>query len=79
MLRFFSIILMVGYRTVGTSHLGGCCRFTPSCSEFALGCYHRFNFLKATQLTFKRLLSCRPGGGFGFDPIPESGELDESR
>lgn len=68
----FSIFLIFIYQNVGSPHLGGCCRFHPSCSEFSLGCYKKFSFLKATRLTFKRVMSCRPGGAFGFDPIPES-------
>ena len=75
-LKFFSIFGMVAYRTIGSPHFGGCCRFTPSCSEFALGCYHRFSFITATKLTFLRLISCRPGGKFGYDPVPEKGELN---
>ncbi len=62
---------MLVYRSIGTLHIGGCCRFEPSCSEYALTCYSRFSFLKATQLTFDRLISCRPFGKMGYDPAPE--------
>ena len=70
-LRNIALLLIGVYRTLGTSQLGGCCRFEPSCSEFALGCYNRFSFLKATRLVLYRLWSCRPGGAYGFDPIPD--------
>lgn len=68
---FLSITLISAYRTIGTQHLGGCCRFEPSCSEYSLLCYQRFSFIKATKLTIVRIFSCRPGGTFGFDPVPE--------
>lgn len=70
-LRIVSIFMMLVYRSIGTLHIGGCCRFEPSCSEYALTCYNRFPFLKATQLTFERLISCRPFGKMGYDPAPE--------
>lgn len=70
-LKFISIFIMLIYRTIGTLHIGGGCRFEPSCSEYALTCYNRFSFLKATHLTFKRLMSCRPFGKMGYDPAPE--------
>lgn len=78
-LSFFSLILIGIYRTIGTPVFGGCCRFSPSCSEFAQGCYHRFDFATATRLTLRRILLCRPGGGFGHDPVPEKGSLNESK
>jgi len=75
-----SILLMLVYRAFGTFHIGGGCRFEPSCSEYALCCYERFSFSKATALTVKRLASCRPFGRFGYDPVPEKlGRINESR
>lgn len=79
-LKNFSIFLMLVYKSIGSVHFGGCCRFEPSCSDYSLACYQRFTFLRATQLTIERLLSCRPFGRRGYDPVPEqNGVLDESR
>ncbi len=47
------------------------CRFTPSCSEYAKECFIRFNFFKASWLTFKRLCKCNPFHKCGYDPVPE--------
>ena len=76
---FLCMVLMVAYRTIGTPFVGGCCRFSPSCSEYALVSFHRFGFLQALKFIFKRLIKCRPGGGFGYDPIPIRGELNGSK
>lgn len=46
------------------------CRFIPTCSEYARGCYEKFNFLKASFLTTKRLLKCNPLFKGGYDPVP---------
>ena len=53
------------------------CRFYPSCSSYALGCYTKFNFFKASFLTVKRILKCNPFFKGGYDPIPLS--KDEKR
>lgn len=50
----------------------GCCRFTPTCSNYAIGAYQRFGFLKGTALTVWRLLRCHPFyRGCLYDPVPE--------
>lgn len=48
----------------------GKCRFLPTCSEYAKGCYERFNFFKATRLTIWRLLRCNPFHKMAYDPVP---------
>jgi putative membrane protein insertion efficiency factor len=67
-------ILLVGmlglYRSFGTTFLGGSCRFEPSCSAYALEALNRFPPRRACILIFKRILKCRPGGAFGYDPVP---------
>ena len=65
-------LFLVGiYRTIGTTHMGGACRFHPSCSEYAVEAYKSKDFLAASQLIVKRIFKCRPGGSFGYDPVPE--------
>lgn len=46
------------------------CRFTPTCSEYALQAIHKHGPFKGTWLAIKRILRCRPGGGYGYDPVP---------
>ncbi|MDA8302278.1 MAG: membrane protein insertion efficiency factor YidD [Actinomycetota bacterium] len=48
------------------------CRFTPSCSEYGHEAVRRFGARAALPLVAKRLISCRPGGPFGYDPVPDT-------
>ncbi|GAB2548623.1 membrane protein insertion efficiency factor YidD [Gracilibacillus alcaliphilus] len=47
------------------------CRFHPSCSNYGLECFQRFNVVKASYLTIKRILKCHPFHPGGYDPVPE--------
>ncbi len=49
----------------------GHCRFTPTCSTYALQAIERFGFFKGGALAFWRILRCNPWGGHGYDPVPE--------
>lgn len=65
------LLFLVGvYRTLGTTHMGGACRFTPSCSEYAIEVIKTHPFFVAIYLITKRILKCRPGGTYGYDPVP---------
>lgn len=70
-IKTLSLLLIGFYRTLGTQFFGGNCRFIPSCSEYAAECFHQHEPNKALKLTFFRLCKCRPGGPFGFDPVPK--------
>ncbi len=52
--------------------IGPRCRFFPSCSDYAIESYQRHSLFMATRLTAARLCRCRPGGGSGYDPVPEA-------
>lgn len=47
------------------------CRHSPTCSNYALESYRRFNFFKASFLTSKRILTCNPLFKPKYDPVPE--------
>ena len=47
------------------------CRFTPTCSEYAIEAIERFGAFKGTGLALWRILRCNPFGGHGYDPVPE--------
>ena len=46
------------------------CRFTPTCSQYALEALKKYGPLKGGWLTLKRLARCHPWGGHGHDPVP---------
>lgn len=71
LMKAILLLLVAAYRTLGTLHLGGACRFQPSCSEYAVEALHKHSWHKAIPLIFHRLLKCRPGGPVGYDPVPE--------
>ena len=46
------------------------CRFTPTCSEYALEALEKYGTLKGIQLSFLRVLRCNPFHPGGHDPVP---------
>ena len=46
------------------------CRFTPTCSQYALEALRKYGPFKGSWLALKRLLRCHPWGGSGYDPVP---------
>lgn len=70
------LFLVQMYRSVGAVHMGGACRFEPSCSIYALEATRKHHPAVAIRLISHRLLKCRPGGPWGWDPVPSqsSGE-----
>ena len=61
------------YRLIGSPWVGRSCRFQPTCSEYALIALERHGGLRGGWLTLRRVLSCRPGGGSGYDHVPGCG------
>ncbi len=46
------------------------CRFTPTCSQYALQALRKYGPLKGSWLALKRIARCHPWGGSGYDPLP---------
>ncbi|MFT6332226.1 MAG: putative membrane protein insertion efficiency factor [Lentimonas sp.] len=45
------------------------CRFTPTCSSYAIDSINEFGVIKGIFRGFLRILRCNPWGGSGFDPV----------
>ena len=52
-----------------------CCRFSPTCSSYALQAIERFGVIKGLYLTLKRLIRCNPFFKGGYDPVPEKDDF----
>jgi len=46
------------------------CRYTPTCSAYSIEALRRHGPIKGLWLSLKRILSCNPWGGHGYDPVP---------
>lgn len=55
------------------------CRFTPTCSAYAIEAIERFGVIKGVGLAVWRILRCNPFGGHGYDPVPEKNEKKTCR
>ena len=58
------------YRHAVSPLLPPACRYTPTCSQYALEALRKYGPLKGSWLTLRRLARCHPWGGSGYDPVP---------
>lgn len=71
--KAFTILLtlpIIFYRGAISPHFPPSCRFTPTCSAYALEAIRRHGPLKGLWLALRRLSRCHPWGGSGYDPVP---------
>jgi uncharacterized protein len=68
------LAMMTGYRAFISPILlsigGPACRFEPTCSAYATQAILRYGVAGGGWMALKRLMKCRPLGGWGFDPVP---------
>lgn len=51
--------------------LGKNCRYTPTCSHYSIDAIREWGPIKGSWLAIKRIVSCNPWGGSGYDPVPK--------
>ena len=64
------IALIKLYQWIISPWIGPKCRFTPTCSQYAIEALKKHGLLKGTWLAVKRISRCHPWGGHGYDPVP---------
>ncbi len=68
-MRKLSIWLIRMYQRCISPLLGPSCRFTPTCSEYAIKALEKYGFIKGSWLAAKRILRCNPFCKGGYDPL----------
>jgi len=64
------ILLIKIYQRIISPILGPQCRYTPTCSNYALEAFKKYGVFKGGWLAVKRIARCHPWGGSGYDPVP---------
>lgn len=64
MVRFYQLAI--------SPHFPPVCRYTPTCSQYAIEALKKHGAGKGSLLAVKRICRCHPWGGSGYDPVPES-------
>jgi len=64
------IYIIKFYQLAISPILSNNCRYQPTCSNYVIDCLKKHNLLYAIYLGTKRILTCHPFGGSGYDPVP---------
>ena len=67
--KFFCILIRA-YQICISPLFPSCCRFTPSCSAYALEAIKKYGAAKGIFLSIKRICKCNPFHKGGYDPVP---------
>ncbi len=70
-MKKLAMLLIRFYRRFISPLKPPCCRFYPTCSEYALEAFEKRGFFVGLALTVWRVLRCNPFGKGGYDPVPE--------
>lgn len=68
------VFLIRVYQNVISPLTPSTCRYTPTCSHYSVEALQKHGLLKGGWLAIKRIASCNPWGGSGYDPVPPKKE-----
>ncbi|MCC9136702.1 membrane protein insertion efficiency factor YidD [Pontibacter silvestris] len=58
------------YRNMISPLTPASCRYTPTCSQYAVDAVNKYGPFKGGWMALKRIGRCNPWGGNGYDPVP---------
>jgi len=70
MIQSIFIRLIKTYQYLISPLMAPSCRFTPSCSQYAIEVIAKHGVIRGSWLSFKRVLRCNPWNPGGYDPAP---------
>jgi uncharacterized protein len=65
------VLLIKFYQLFISPFTPATCRYQPTCSHYAKEALEKHGLLKGGWLAVRRIFSCHPFGGSGYDPVPE--------
>jgi putative membrane protein insertion efficiency factor len=68
-MKFLVLDFLRLYKTFLSPFLPSACRFTPTCSEYAMQAVEKYGTIRGTWLGVKRILRCQPFCRGGYDPV----------
>lgn len=69
-MKHFLMALVRFYRRYLSPLRPPCCRFMPTCSQYALEALEKYGAVKGGYLALRRILRCNPLCKGGYDPVP---------
>ncbi|MAO88974.1 MAG: membrane protein insertion efficiency factor YidD [Dehalococcoidia bacterium] len=69
-MKKLTLLIIIMYQQIISPYLGYRCRHEPTCSNYGYEAISRHGLITGSSMTISRLLSCRPFGKTGYDPVP---------
>ena len=70
-LIFPFIVLVKFYQAAISPYLPSSCRYSPTCSHYTVEALQKYGLFSGGWMAIKRISSCHPWGGKGYDPVPD--------